>query len=286
MSISRRLFLVGAAGLSATAFTTVSTTTTVTNYVVDGVAVQHHQPSTPNGKPSIVMVHGGQHASWAFERYAPYFAGLGWDVHVLDWYNHGSSAAQAENLFIKRSITDLNREIQSVTRGLSAFHLMGHSMGGMAALFCGTFLKARTLVLIAPVVPTQVGAATVPLTVDLSRLYPAPTTVTEAKSLFYQTMTDAEAQPHFARLRSESSQAVWEATRWTISLNLPTITMPILCVGATADTIVPPQYVQTLSGMLSNSQYAEFPVGHSDLLLKATGWSAPAARIATFLNAH
>jgi pimeloyl-ACP methyl ester carboxylesterase len=290
MSISRRLFLAGAAagtGLCTTAFSEVSSTTasTVTNYFVDGVAVQHHQPTTPNGKPSIVMVHGGMHGSWVFERYAPYFAGLGWDVHVLDWYNHGNSAAQAQNLFIKRSITDLNREIQSVTRQLSSFHLLGHSMGGLAALFCGTFLKAKTLVLLTPVVPSQVGAATVPLTVDLSTLFPVPS-FTDAKSWFYQTMSTTEAQPHYARLQPESSQAVWESSRWTVSLNLNTITMPILCIGAGADTIVPAQYVQQLSTMLSNSEYAQYPIGHCDLLLKNQDWSTPAARVATFLNAH
>lgn len=290
MSVSRRLFLAGAAasaGLCTTAFSDNSTnaTSTVTNYVVDGVAVQHHQPATPNGKPSIVMVHGGMHGAWVFERYAPYFAGLGWDVHVLDWYNHGGSAAQAQNLFIKRSILDLNREIQSVTRGLSAYHLLGHSMGGLAALFCGTFLPARTLVLISPVVPTQVGATTVPIPVDLSKLFQVPP-FADAKGYFYQTMSDAEAQPHYARLQPESSQAVWEASRWTVSVDLSRVTMPILCIGAGSDTIVPAQYVQQLSTMLIDGEYAQFAVGHCDLLLKASGWSAPAARIATFLNAN
>lgn len=257
----------------------------MTNYVVDGVAVQHHIPATPNGKPSIVMIHGAMHAAWVFEQYAPYFAGLGWDVHVLNWYNHGGSTAQSQNLFIKRSILDLNREIQSVTRGLSAYHLLGHSMGGLAALFCGNFLPARSLVLLAPVVPTQVGATTIPLPVDLSNLFPVPT-LTDAMGFFYQTMTTTEAQPHWARLQAESSQAVYEATRWTVTFDLTPITMPALCIGAAQDAIVPKQYVQTLSTMLSAGEYAEWPIGHCDLLLKTNAWQGPAAHIATFLNAH
>jgi pimeloyl-ACP methyl ester carboxylesterase len=288
MSISRRLFLAGAAagaGLCTTAFSESATASTVTNYVVDGVSVQHHQPTTPNGKPSIVMVHGGMHGAWVFERYAPYFADLGWDVHVLNWYNHGGSTAQAQNLFIKRSITDLNREIQSVTRQLSSYHLLGHSMGGLAALFCGTFLPAKTLVLLAPVLPTQVGAAPIPLTIDLSSLFPVPS-FADVKTLFYQTMSDAEVQPHYVRLQPESSQAAWEATRWTVSLNMSPITMPVLCIGAASDILVPAQHVQQLSTMLSHGEYSQFATGHCDMLLKATAWSAPAARIATFLNAH
>jgi pimeloyl-ACP methyl ester carboxylesterase len=288
MSISRRLFLAGAAagaGLCTTAFSENFLAATVTNYVVDGVAVQRHQPTTPNGKPPIVMVHGGMHGAWVFERYAPYFAGLGWDVHVLNWYNHGGSAAQAQNLFIKRSITDLNREIQSVTRQFSSFHLLGHSMGGLAALFCGTFLNAKTLVLIAPVLPTQVGAPPIPLAIDLSTLFPVPS-FADVKTLFYQTMSDAEVQPHYVRLQAESSQAAWEATRWTVSLNLSPITMPVLCIGAGSDILVPAQYVQQLSTMLSDGEYSQFATGHCDLLLKTNVWTGPAARIATFLNAN
>lgn len=289
MTISRRLFLASAAagvGLSTTAFSENSlTSTTVTNYVVDGVAVQRHQPTVSNGKPPIVMVHGGAHGAWVFERYAPYFAGLGWDVHVLNWYNHGDSADQALNLFIKRSIIDVNREIQSVTRQFSTFHLMGHSMGGLAALFCGTFLNAKTLVLIAPVVPSQVGATPIPIPIDLSVLYPV-VSFADAKAYFYQTMTDAEAQPHYVRLQPESSQAAWEATRWTVSINLSPVTMPVLCISASLDVLVPAQYVQTLSTMLSHGEYAQFNTGHCDLLLKSGAWSAPAGRIATFLNAH
>lgn len=288
MTISRRLFLAGAAtgvGLCTTAFSENLLTSTITNYVVDGVAVQHHVPSTPNGKPAIVMVHGGAHGAWVFERYAPYFAGLGWDVHVLNWYNHGGSTAQAQNLFIKRSITDLNREIQSVTRQLSSYHLMGHSMGGLAALFCGTFLAAKTIVLLAPVLPTQVGAPVIPLTVDLSNLYPVPS-FADVKTLFYQTMTDAEVQPHYIRLQAESSQAVWEATRWSVSFNLNAITMPVLCLGAGSDILVPAQYVQQLSTMLVHGEYSQFATGHCDMLLKAADWSAPAARVLTFLNAN
>jgi poly(3-hydroxyalkanoate) synthetase len=62
--------------------------------------------------------------------------------------------------------------------------------------------------------------------------------------------------------------------------------MPILCVGAGVDTIVPARYVRQLSSMLPQSQYVEYAIGHCDLLLKSSGWSAPAAQIASFLNAH
>jgi hypothetical protein len=32
--------------------------------------------------------------------------------------------------------------------------------------------------------------------------------------------------------------------------------------------------------------FVEYAIGHCDLLLKSSGWSAPAAQIASFLNAH
>jgi pimeloyl-ACP methyl ester carboxylesterase len=165
-------------------------------------------------------------------------------------------------------------------------HLLGHSMGGMAAMFSVPLVPAiKSLVLMSPVFPKQVGAPPVPLPNDLTKLYPLPT-FAAAKNMFYQTMDSAEAQIHYARLQPESSQAVSEATNWSISLNLASINRPALCIGAGQDAIVPKQYVQKLSTMLPSAEYAEYNIGHCDVLLKSIEWEAPAARIATFLNAH
>lgn len=280
MRISRRLFIAGAAGvgvLGVSAFTT-------SVYTVDGIAVHRYQPTVSNGKPPIIMIHGGAHAAWVWERWAPYFADQGWDCHVIDWYNHGQSTALPTSDFILRGITDLHREILSVSRQFFSFHLMGHSMGALAALRSSTLLYPSSVTLISPVVPSQVGAAVIPIPVDLTQLYPVPPFAT-AKSMFYSTMTDTEAQTHYARLQPESSQAVWEATRWTVSVNLAAVTAPVLAVGAGSDTLTPPQYVQTLAGLVSGTYLQYANIGHSDVLLKASGWQPVATDVENWLDA-
>jgi pimeloyl-ACP methyl ester carboxylesterase len=249
---------------------------------VDGVAVARHEPATPNGKAPIVMVHGGEHGAWVWERYGPFFASKGWECHALDWYGHGRSDAVPD--FTERGITDVSREISSVSRQFAEFHLMGHSMGGLAALVSAAALNPKSLTLLAPVVPAEVNAAPVPVPVDLAQPFGVPP-FEIAKEMFFSTMTDEEAEPHYARLQPESAQAVWEATRWTVSVDLAAVRAPTLVLGAGADTLTPTPAVRELARLM-NATYLEFPgIGHSDLLLKAGGWELPAAAVESWLRA-
>jgi pimeloyl-ACP methyl ester carboxylesterase len=241
-------------------------------YHVNGVAVRHYRPLVPNTCPSIIMVHGGAHAGWVWERYAPYLAGHGWDCHALDWYNHGLSSSLPVQQFITRSIRDVRTEIGHVCSRLARpYILMGHSMGGLAALYSAQTFAARALVLITPVVPAEVGAQIIPIPVDMTRPYPVPP-FSVAKSMFFSTMSDTEAMLYYVRLQQESPVAVWEATRWTVSVNLSAITMPVLTVAAGADTLTPPSAVRELAGMLNGTNIDVPGMGHSDVLLKQQGW--------------
>lgn len=254
----------------------------VTIYHLDGVAVHRHVPAAPNGEPPIVMVHGGEHAAWVWERWGPYFAGLGWDCHALDWYGHGDSDTHPD--FTKRSITDVQHEILSVSRQFDEFHLVGHSMGGLAALVSAASLRPKSLTLVTPVVPAQVNAEPIPVPLDMERPFGVPP-FEMAKGMFFSTMTDEQARPYYDRLQPESSQAVWEATRWTVSIDLAAVRVPTLVLGAGADTLTPEPVVRELARLM-NATYLDFPgIGHSDLLLKDGGWEQPAAAVESWLRA-
>jgi pimeloyl-ACP methyl ester carboxylesterase len=278
------LFALGTLSTMGLAIPGNSAAAAATTYFVDGIAVHRYRPATPNGKPPIVLVHGGAHAAWVWERYGPFLAGKGWDCHAFDWYNHGQSTSLPKSDFIRRSITDLHREILSVTRTLPAFHLVGHSMGGLASLVSGTLLNPKSLTLINPVVPSQVGATPIPVPVDLAAAFDVPP-FEVAKGMFFSTMPDAEAQTYYARLQPESSRAVWEATRWTVPVNLAAVHAPVHVIAAGADTLTPPNWVRALATLVG-ARYDEFAgIGHSDVLLKSTGWQQVATNVEAWLAA-
>ena len=288
--MSRRSFAIGA-GLAAGSILlgNMPANASPTIYRIGDLAVRYWPYPAPLGRPAIVMVHGGAHAGWVWDRWANWLSLLGWECHAIDWYHHGLSAPLPTNQFLTRSITAVSQEIGLVVNRLRGqgkrIVLMGHSMGGLAALHAATLYQPDQLVLVTPVVPAQVGATVIPLAIDLSVPYPVPP-FPVAKAMFFATMTDSEATPYYSQLQPESPQAVWEATRWSVSINLSAITMPALALSASADTLTPPAAVQTLSQLLGGQYVALTGIGHSDVLLKSTGWLSSVQRVEQWLVTH
>jgi pimeloyl-ACP methyl ester carboxylesterase len=285
--ISRRSLLVGAgavAGAGLLSRPAIAAPNEI--YYVNGVAVRRYIGDPQNNRPHVIMVHGGAHAGWSWDLYATYFASVGWNCHSLDWYNHGLSSALSTETFIARSIKDVLTEISLVRSALpnpNKYILMGHSMGGMAVLWASQTLRPRALVMMSPVVPSNVGAAAIEVAVDMQQPFPVfPYPV--AKSLFYPTMSDAEATPYYNLLQPESPTAVWEATRWTINVNLSQVIAPTMIAEGALDTLTPPSVVQPLATMM-NARYIEWPgIGHCDLMLKSSTWLPVAQDIQVWMN--
>ena len=284
--ISRRLFLAGTGAVMGAGLLTRPAIAGPSNiYYVNGVAVRRYLPINSNNRPPVILLHGGAHAGWAWDRYATYFASQGWTCHALDWYNHGLSSALPLTTFLTRSIKDILTEINLVRATLpnpNRFILMGHSMGAMAALYASQTLRPRALVMTAPVVPAEVGAMAIEIAIDFTQPFPVPP-FEIAKAMFYSTMSDAEAMQYYVQLTPESPQAVWEATRWTIPVNLASVMAPTKIAVGAADTLTPPSVVQPLATMMG-AQYTLWPgIGHSDLMLKESGWAPVAQDIQQWL---
>lgn len=62
--------------------------THLTERSVDGVRTQEWGLAAD--QPSVVMVHGGAHGSWAFENVGPRLAEEGWHSVALNWLNHNA----------------------------------------------------------------------------------------------------------------------------------------------------------------------------------------------------
>lgn len=239
------------------------------NLVINGVAVTKYFPITPvAGRPPVLLVHGGAHGRWSMDYHARTFAERGSYAYTLDWLNHGDSIDLPEAQFINRSIVDVaHREIRDVVNYLGVPPvLVGHSMGGLAALTYATNYPVRKLILMAPVVPQNVGAAQINLEVDMTKPYP-PFPYPVAKQLFYPTMPDYQATHWHSLLVPESPRAVWEATRWTVPLNLSALTTyDVLVVAAQIDQLTPPDAVSALSSMISGQYMLAANLGHCDIL--------------------
>jgi pimeloyl-ACP methyl ester carboxylesterase len=255
---------------------------TTTTYTVDGIAVRRH--GTTTGRPPVVLVHGGAHAGWVWDRFAGYLAGRGWDCHALDWRNHGGSARLPPADFVHRGIADVRTEIATVSAPFDEFHLVGHSMGGLAALVAATTLAPLSMTLLTPVVPAQVGPPPIPVPLDLATPWSVPPLLV-AKAMFFSTMTDEEAATHHAKLEPESPRAVWEATRWTVPVDLAAVRARTLVVGAGADTLTPAEHVRALATLMA-ARYLEYPgLGHTEVLVKEPGWREVATAVEEWLRA-
>ena len=129
-------------------------------YSIEGVAVDKYAQGGATGKPPIVVVHGGEHGSWVWEKWANFFCQAGYQVHALNWYNHGNSDRLPEAEFIKRSITDIaDKELSIVVKNLAMTPIViGHSMGGLASAVYASTGRVERLVLVTPAMPVAAKA--------------------------------------------------------------------------------------------------------------------------------
>lgn len=252
-------------------------------YRVSGVAVRRFNPHPGRAKiqhPPVVMVHGGNHTGSAFNVYADELAEHGYEVHVLDWYNHGDSFDTTGHTFVTRGIAEVARgEIASVTRLLPEDPiLIGHSMGGAASLIYAAEHYVSRLVLIAPTPIMRVNADVIPVPVDWEQPFPVPP-FEQAKAMFWQGLSEEEARPLYEQLTEESPRAVHEATRYTLYVDLSAVDAPVFGLAGELDNLYPPDTTSELTGLLGGT-YASVGGGHSDMLLNVDG----ARRIAEWLT--
>jgi pimeloyl-ACP methyl ester carboxylesterase len=241
-------------------------------------------PARPNREAPVVLVHGGGHAKWSFEQYVRVLTDGGYEVQAFDWFNHGDSQRLPEDQFLRRGIDDVAREeLRYVVERLGRpTIIIGHSMGAMAGLVYATSNPVERLVLLTPVVPSAVGADPIEIEVDLTKPFGFPYDV--AKLLFYPTLDKDLARMYHDRLEPESPRAVWQATRWTIDVDLQAVTAPTLVFATELDPLTPPATVAGLAELMG-APYELIPaIGHSEILLKQPESIAVAERIRQWLD--
>jgi len=255
------------------------------HYRVKGVHVQHAGPSALASKAPLIFVHGGCHGSWNWHRYLPVFSAAGWECHALDWYGHHESDALPTEAFIRRGIADVGEEIGIVAERAGRVPvLVGHSMGGLACLKYAEAHPVAALVLLAPVLPEEIGNPEAPFDVDPASPW-GPPPFELAQKMFFVGVPDAEARRYYDLLSAESPRCVAEATgKAAVAVNLDAISAPALVLVGDEDSLVPADRAQALAGRM-DADFQRFP-GRSHSLLIDQDAEATATFIESWLSSR
>ncbi len=257
-----------------------------TKRMIGNVAVVDVGPRSPEGPP-IVMVHGGLHGAWCWEPLQKLFAAEGWATTALDWLNRGSSAPLLRQEWLRRDVVAVRKEVGLVCEAVAQETgqrpiVMGHSMGGLAALAHAALndQPSAALVLLAPVVPRGHADAPVEVPVDFDEPWVRPP-FEVAQQLFFADVAPEDAKAYYALLEPESPAAVWQATRWTTELPLENLRgLPVLAFGAARDPLVPAAAVRSLAATLKADYHELRDAGHGltldrahhDVFLTTAAW--------------
>ncbi|MGN2436569.1 alpha/beta hydrolase [Pseudomonas syringae] len=237
-------------------------------YLIDGIRVERYaQPALHHSTP-LILVHGGGQASWCWEDFAPVLLHHGFEVHALNWRGRNGSAALEPAQFLKASIADVVMDIAAVAGQFNEPPiLVGHSMGGLACQLYAQDFPVKALLLLTPVVPSQVKAPMIELPIDESKPW-GPLQLSMSRELFFQGLDDAQCAYFYPKLVPESPVRAFEATRWTLPIKIERILMPTLIISGALDTLTPASTGQRLAELYGAEYRLELDLGHNVLMGK------------------
>ncbi|MBS4103034.1 alpha/beta fold hydrolase [Tsukamurella paurometabola] len=217
------------------------------------LAVQHRRAPAPAGPP-VLLIHGmaADHRTWRRTVRALHAAGR--DTVTYDQRGHGRSDHSPEYL-----LDELAEDAERVARhvGLETFDVVGHSLGGQAALRLAWRLPGgvRRLVLEEmPPVALEEGqiAETMDLPLTPRRVWLGLKQVVQtpgALSRFDKTMMDS-VSPQFR------PDPVW----WD---RLATTPQETLVISGGPRDFLRPEYLRLVADALPRGEYAELRGGHT-----------------------
>ena len=248
---------------------------------VQSLFVKEVSPRGPESeRPPILMVHGGCHGWWAYEKWLPFFASRGWRSYGLSLRNHTGSYEVPPTEYLRLTVKDYVADVLNVVNWLGTPPvLLGHSMGGIVAQKAAERIDLRALVLLCSVGPGQLGPMRDPLPLDRGVMLPRST----VRELWFYRIDEPSLDSIYQRLVPESPSVINEYSSGTLAVNREAISCPVVVVSAEHDR----------SAVHKGSAVAEFfqadrivvPNSGHDLMLEPEGLEAAAA-IEHWLNAN
>lgn len=252
-------------------------------------------PETAEAKRApLLFVHGAHVGAWCWEEhFLPWFASRGFPAYAVSLRGHGASGGRERlNRF---GLADYARDLAAAVAAIGrAPVLIGHSMGGMVAQkYLGIAAEGDCAAAVFACPVPSFGL--LPSTFSLAWTRPAlfagiqsmaaggsasPQVLAEA--MFAGPMEQGRLAGIHRRMQPESQRALMDMSGWGLPQLWTLQRVPMLCLGAERDILIPASGVQASARMLG-AEYRELQgLGHAVML--ETRWEAAARPILEWLE--
>ncbi len=201
-------------------------------------------------RPDIVFVHGAFCGGWSFDVFRTPFEAAGYCCHAPDLRGHNPRAARQSVGGV--SMGDYARDLAELAASLERPPvLVGHSLGGLAAMMAAARVPLAGLGLLAPCAPWGIAGASFGEAISATAIMamgPFPSQAVEpdysvAEHYSLNRIPPADRRLIFERMRPESSRALWETLTWWLDPFMTTSVNRIGCPAYAAvggrDTVNP-----------------------------------------------
>lgn len=204
-------------------------------HLVRGLFVKESRPSRPKYRDPILMIPGGSHGWWAYEKWLACFADAGWTSYALSLRNHTGSYEVPAEKYLRLGVKDYVADVQDVLDWIeTGVVLIGHSMGGIIAQKVAEARALKALVLVAPVGPGQLGAIRDALPTDRPVMF-SPEAV---RSSWFYEIDDEQFSAIYERLVPESPSVMNEYSGGKVHVDRSRLRCPILVMAGEHDRSV------------------------------------------------
>lgn len=218
---------------------------TVGTVEVDAVRLGYREYGDPDG-PAVVLLHGSGSNANTWERVAARLTAHGRRSIALDLRGHGTSDRTADY-----ALTSIRDDVEQVLDALDLREvvLVGHSVGGYAALAAALHAPDRIAGLVLEDLAAPPRRAAPPRPGDLVRLLRAGTGILSRRRDY-----DLRAVASILRQLSRPHPDWWA--------RLGLVRQPTLILSGGPTSCIPPQRLAEVTDAIRDARLATIPVGH------------------------
>ncbi|WP_157967131.1 alpha/beta hydrolase [Elioraea thermophila] len=233
-------------------------------------------------RPALLFLHGASAAAWVWaEHLMEPLAATGWRCVAVSFRGHGGSHGRA--LLHGYGLLDYLLDARAALASLDGPAIViGHSLGGLVAQMLLGDPRLRGVVLMAPVPPEGLAAASLKLAFsdpdlwrEVARMPWAEAVETPPqrlrRALFSEALPDARAWSLLQRFQSESLRAVAEAQWPRPVASARLLGLPALVLSSRIDPLVPADAVVRTSWLHGADHVVLETVAHAMMLDHAWG---------------
>ncbi len=200
------------------------------------------------GPKRVVMMHGWLSDHHVFDTVIPYFPQSDYTLALIDYRGYGVNRALPGDFTVDEIAQDTLGFCDRL--GWDSFHVIGHSMGGMAILKMATLAPGRVL---SAVAVTPVPASGFPIDGDTRAFFESSADSDDALTGIFNTLTGERHSATFLRTLTAACRAATTRTAylgylsmWTgtdFSATVGQIAAPILVIAGASDKALGPDFL-------------------------------------------